>query len=92
MSLTKADISKEISINADFSINESSKFLDQFINIIKMESIHKKIKISNFGSFYIKDTVKRIGRNPKTKESYIIRSRKKLNFTSSDTLKKSLNL
>jgi integration host factor subunit alpha len=92
MSLTKADISKKISTNADFSIDESLRFLDQFINIIKSESMHKKIKISNFGSFYIKDTVKRIGRNPKTKESYIIGPSKKLNFTSSYTLKKFLNL
>ena len=39
----------------------------------------------------MQDTVKRIGRNPKTKESYIIMPRKKLNFRGSNILKKFLN-
>ncbi len=92
MSTTKADISKEISINADISTNDASAFLGHFINIIKKESINKKVKISSFGSFYTKETLERIGRNPKTRESYIISSRKKLNFISSFNIKKSLNL
>ena len=51
MSTTKVDISKEISINADISTVDASAFLEQFINIIKKESINKKVKISSFGSF-----------------------------------------
>lgn len=92
MSTTKVDITKEISINADISTVDASAFLEHFINIIKKESITKKVKISSFGSFYTKETSERIGRNPKTRESYIISSRKKLNFISSFYIKKSLNL
>lgn len=92
MSVTKANIIKEISINANISTVDASKFLDYFINLIKKESVSKKVKISSFGSFYIKETAERIGRNPKTKESYIIRPRKKLNFINSFNIKKSLNL
>ena len=59
--------------------------------MIKTESIKKAVKIKNFGTFKVQTTQKRIGRNPKTKESYIIRPLKKLNFTSSNLVKKELN-
>ena len=66
-------------------------FLNQFISLIKNSSKKKDIKISGFGTFFMKNTAQRIGRNPKTKESYIIESRKKLNFRGSNILKKILN-
>ena len=65
--------------------------LDNFFSIIKTQSSRSKIKISNFGSFYYKETAKRVGRNPKTKESYIIMPRKKLNFKASNVSRKFLN-
>ena len=51
----------------------------------------RKVKISNFGTFYEHTSPKRIGRNPKTKEEFIIKKRKKLAFKSSSFVKKSLN-
>lgn len=91
MNITKAFISKKISKETGLNIIDSKKFLESFIKMIKTESIKKAVKIKNFGTFKVQTTQKRIGRNPKTKESYIIRPLKKLNFTSSNLVKKELN-
>ena len=91
MSVSKNKIAKEISKTVDLTLNDSLSLLNSFTAIIKKESTIKKVKISRFGTFYFKETLKRIGRNPKTKESYIIKPRKKLNFRASNILKKILN-
>ena len=91
MNITKALISKKISKETGLNIIDSKKFLESFIKMIKTESIKKAVKIKNFGTFKVQTTQKRIGRNPKTKESYIIRPLKKLKFTSSNIVKKELN-
>ena len=91
MNITKALISKKISKETGLNIIDSKKFLESFIKMTKTESIKKAVKIKNFGTFKVQTTQKRIGRNPKTKESYIIRPLKKLNFTSSNLVKKELN-
>ena len=51
----------------------------------------KKIKISSFGTFEVKDKRERIGRNPKNKIEYKISSRKIVKFKPSDVIKKKLN-
>ncbi len=91
MSLNKKYISKRISNSINIPINESKEILDKFLNTILSNSSSKKIKIKNFGTFNYVNTVQRFGRNPKTKESYIIKPMKKLLFKSSSILKKILN-
>ena len=91
MKLTKKLISRRLSNNMNFSQLDSLSFLNQFIFLVKKQSNEKDIKISGFGTFFMHETVKRTGRNPKTKESYIIMPRKKLNFRGSNILKKFLN-
>ncbi len=68
----------------------ATDFLESFLNIIKQNS-SSKIKISNFGSFDLVTTPKRIGRNPKTKKEYTINERKKITFKASSSIKKILN-
>jgi|TARA_B100001939_G_C16848764_1_gene576447 integration host factor subunit alpha len=87
----KKYISKEISSSTKLSIDVSKKILESFLDIIKNNAKSKKIKLSHFGSFDFKNTPKRIGRNPKTKESYIIPSMNKLSFKASNKIKKLLN-
>lgn len=91
MSTTKASISKNISNELDISMDQSKKVLDCFLQTIIKHSKSRKIKISGFGSFYTHRTLKRLGRNPKTKESYIIKSRKKCAFKTSNKIKEILN-
>ena len=90
MSLGKKDIVKNINSKAHLSINDSKSFLEEFIKLIKNNK-STQTKISRFGSFHTHITPERVGRNPKTKEEYIINSRKKLIFKPSNLLKKTLN-
>ena len=92
MGLTKKDIAKEIANSNDFSLKESNLFLEKFISILKDNIKHKKdIKISGFGTLRLAKTPKRIGRNPKTKESFVIPQRNRMRLIPSKKLKGVLN-
>tara|TARA_Y100000748_G_scaffold278316_1_gene255878 strand:- start:343 stop:615 length:273 start_codon:yes stop_codon:yes gene_type:complete len=90
LSLGKKDIVNNISSETFLFKSISKSILESFLNIIKTNRF-KKIKISNFGTFYIHHAPKRIGRNPKTKKEFVIPKRKKLIFKPSSKLKNNLN-
>ena len=87
----KASISKILSKNLGITLAESSLITNSFLKIIKNYSFQKRIKLSGFGTFFVHRSPKRMGRNPKTKESYIIGARKKLKFKASNKIKEILN-
>ena len=91
MSLSKKDISKNISSSINLSEAESKLLLNSFINIIKTKSKKSSLKIASFGTFSTKKTPQRIGRNPKTKQEFIISERSKLKFSSSNKLRNLIN-
>ena len=90
MSLGKKDIVNNISSETFLFKSISKKILESFFQKIK-DKKYKKVKISNFGTFYIHESPKRIGRNPKTKEEFLIPKRKKLAFKPSSSIKNDLN-
>ena len=61
------------------------------MSISKKQAKINRVKLSGFGAFSFKKTPKRVGRNPKTKESYIISERNKLYFNPSSSTKEKLN-
>ena len=91
MSLGKKDIAKDISSKAQISLADSKKIVDIFIDIVSTKSVNHIVKISNFGSFYFHKSPKRIGRNPKTKKTYVINERSKLSLKASNKIKKLIN-
>ena len=91
MSLVKKDIRLNIQSKAQISSKHSQLFIESFINILKSNLASKSIKISSFGTFSQTKTPQRIGRNPKTKEEYTIKSFKRIKFMSSGKIKKLLN-
>ena len=91
MSLTKRDIAKNISLVTDLNLIESSKVLDEVILQIIISSKKSNVKLSNFGTFSYKLTPERIGRNPKTKEEFIIKEQNKFSFSPSNKIKKLIN-
>ena len=91
MTVTKKIISKKLSEDTEISSKDAKVFVDSFIEIIKNNSRNNLIKIHDFGSFLYKTTPKRVGRNPKTGETHIIKSRKRLVFRASFKLKNFLN-
>ena len=90
MGLGKKDIVKNISSKALFSSSQSNKFLEFFLQFIKNNKT-SKIKISNFGTFRFEKTKSRLGRNPKTKENFLIQSFLKLKLKPSQKIKDILN-
>jgi len=91
MSLGKKDIVKNITSKAQISNKTASSLLNKFIEIISNESKNRPVKISNFGTFYSHRSPRRIGRNPSTKEEFIIKKRFKINFSSSKATKDLIN-
>ena len=92
INLTKKDIVNAVYMQIGFSKKISENLLEDILNTLMENLIKKKIvKISNFGTFLIKEKNERIGRNPKTKESKIISSRRVVLFRPSKEFKKTLN-
>jgi len=90
--LTRKDLSNKIYKSLGFSKNISLKIVDDFFENIISEVIKSdKIKISSFGTFSVLNKNERIGRNPKTKVSAKINSRKVVKFKPSLSLKEKLN-
>lgn len=91
MTINKKNLVRNLNKNLSISFEEGSKILDKLLFIIKSNSRRKILKISGFGTFAYKKTPERIGRNPKTKESYIIHKANKLSFKASSKIKEILN-
>ena len=92
INLTKKDIIKSIYLQIGLSKNIIDLFIEDIIKILK-NSIkeNKKVKISKFGTFIVRNKKKRIGRNPKTKEQTSVSERNVLLFKPSKELKKYIN-
>jgi len=91
MNFSKNNLIKNIAKKSLVSSGEASAILESFLLLIKGKAKLKSVKLSRFGSFNFKKTPKRLGRNPKTQDSYIIPELNKLNFKPSNKIKEKLN-
>ena len=91
--LTKKDIVKSIYMQIGFPKKVIEEIINDLIDLI-IDGIKKdkKLKISNFGTFIIKEKKRRIGRNPKTKEERVVGERKVVLFKPSKDFKKFVNI
>ena len=89
-SVTKKDLAKVISKRLGLSQKDSLFFVSEFFGFISKD-YDKRINIQRFGTFLERKTPKRVGRNPKTKEEFIIKERQKISFVPSSDLKRSIN-
>ena len=92
INLTKKDLVNLVYMQLGFSKKISENLIEDFLitihdNII----IEKKLKISKFGTFTIRQKKSRIGRNPKTKETKVISERNVVLFKPSKDLKNFIN-
>ena len=83
---TRETIAKQISNDFGIAYSTVYKKLDKILEIWSNEMIISDLSISNIGSFKIKKKNERIGRNPKTKEEHLIKSRKVISFKKSNKL------
>ena len=90
--LTKKEIINSIYMQIGFSKKISETLLDDVLQLILINIVkHKKVKISKFGTFFLRNKKKRIGRNPKTKELKIISERNVVLFKPSKEFKEFIN-
>ena len=93
INLTKKDLINQIYMQIGFSKQISESLIDDFLSLFVENLIkEKKIKLSKFGTFTIREKKERIGRNPKTKENKIIKARKVVLFKPSKEFKEFINL
>ena len=93
INLKRKDLVNIIYMQIGFSKLISENLIEDFFSLITFNlKKEKKIKISKFGTFFVRSKKSRIGRNPKTKEKKIISERKVVLFKPSKELKKFVNI
>ena len=93
INLTKKDLVNLIYMQLGFSKQISENLIDDFMQtIIDNLNKEKKLKLSKFGTFSIRQKKSRVGRNPKTKEEKIIAERNVVLFKPSKSFKDFINL
>ena len=93
INLTKKDLVNVVYMQIGFSKQISENLIEEFFFLI-VENLQKekKLKISKFGTFTIREKKQRIGRNPKTKEEKKISKRNVVLFKASKEFKELLNI
>ena len=93
VNLTKKEIVNSVYMQIGYSKLISENLIEDFFSLITFNlKKEKKIKISKFGTFFVRSKKSRIGRNPRTKEKKIISERKVVLFKPSKELKKFINI
>ena len=92
INLTKKDLVNSVYMQVGFSKHIAENLIEEFVTIIMSNLIkNKSVKISKFGTFFVKSKKSRIGRNPKTKEEKTISKRNVVIFKPSKEFKEFLN-
>jgi integration host factor subunit alpha len=91
--VTRAQLSEAVYQEVGLSRNESADLVEIVLKEIA-DALAKgeNVKISSFGSFFVRSKGQRIGRNPKTGEEVPINPRKVLVFRASHVLKDRVNV
>ena len=93
INLTKKDLVNLVYMQLGFSKQISENLIEDFLStIVSNIKEEKKLKLSKFGTFSIRQKKSRIGRNPKTKETKVISSRDVILFKASKEFKEFVNL
>ena len=93
INLTKKDLVNLVYMQLGFSKQISENLIEDFLStIVSNIKNEKKLKLSKFGTFTIRQKKSRIGRNPKTKETKLISSRDVVLFKPSKEFKEFVNL
>jgi len=93
INLTKKDLVNLVYMQLGFSKQISEDLIEDFLStIVQNIKFEKKLKLSKFGTFTVRQKKSRIGRNPKTKEIKIISSRDVVLFKPSKEFKEFINL
>lgn len=92
MTLTKAEIVKNLASNTSFSKEKCSSLVESVVNLIKEELAEgSHVLISGFGKWSVRDKNPRKGRNPQSGTALMLDGRQVVTFKCSRKLKETLN-
>ena len=92
VNLTKKDLINSVYMQIGFSKSISENLIDDFFfTIIENLYNEKKLKLSKFGTFSVRNKKSRMGRNPLTKEQKTISQRNVVLFKASKEFKDLVN-
>jgi len=92
MALTKADLVDTLYEKVGFSKKEATDLVELVFSTLKQKlSEGKKVKISGFGNFVVREKRSRVGRNPQTGKQIEITARRVLTFRPSQVLRSQVN-
>ena len=89
--LRRIDLAKIISQKKGFPLLFSKQLIDNLIDVLIFSVSKNKLNLKNIGTFNIVKKNSRLGRNPKTRQEFIITARKSISFKPSKTLLKKIN-
>ena len=93
INLTKKDLVNLVYMQLGFSKQISENLIEDFLStIVTNIKNEKKLKLSKFGTFSVRQKKSRVGRNPKTKETKVISRRHVVLFKPSKEFKEFVNL
>ena len=84
--ITRENLATQISEEFGIAYTIAYQKIDLILNLWASSLISSDLNISSLGSFKINQKNSRLGRNPKTKEEHIIKSRKVISFKKSKKL------
>ncbi len=91
--LTRQDLRQAVFHEVGLSNNECGMLVERILEKISEALIAgEDVKISNFGSFKLRDKPERMGRNPKTNVPATISARRVVTFRPSKKLKAAIEL
>ena len=84
--ITRENLATQLSGEFGIAYTIAYQKIDLILNLWASSLISSDMNISSLGSFKINQKNSRLGRNPKTKEEHIIKSRKVISFKKSKNL------
>ena len=84
--ITRENLATQLSEEFGIAYTIAYRKIDLILTLWSNSLISSDLNISSLGSFKINQKNSRIGRNPKTKEEHVIKSRKVISFKKSNKL------
>ena len=88
MALTKADMAERLFDDLGLNKREAKELVEAFFEEVRGSlEVGRRVKLSGFGNFELRDKNQRPGRNPKTGEEIPISARRVVTFRPGQKLK-----
>lgn len=92
MALTKDKLITHLQTQIGMTKSESRQIVERVFEIMKSTMIDgEDLLISGFGKFHVREKKERLGRNPQTKDSLMLRARRVIVFKTSGVLRGRVN-